>query len=98
MSENKVVVETNDWKLGCFMEWRPKSHSETCPRCNGSGEIGGGFKDIDGPRECPQCFGSKFITKSPTTEMPELPAELKEHMRRAWWDFVNGKATNTEQP
>lgn len=95
MSENEPIgresIDTEDWNLGCFMEWRPKSHPETCPRCFGRKEVGGGFKDIDGPRECPECFGMGIITKGPRTPKPKIPAELREHMRRAWWDFFNIK-------
>ena len=85
----RTVAETDDWKLGCFMEWRPKRHPKECPTCNGTKEIGGGFKCIDGPRQCPECFGSGFISTGPTTPVPELPAALREHMRRAWLDFLN---------
>ena len=83
------ITETDDWKLGCFMEWRPKWHAIACPYCGGKGEVGGGFKDLDGPRPCPECFGMKVKSVPPTTEAPELPAELREHMRRAWFDFLH---------
>lgn len=94
MSDKKEIsVETTDWKLGCFLDWRAKSHSETCPTCKGNRTVGGGFKDLDGPQECPTCFGIGSVTKGPTTLKPELPKALVEHMRRAWWDFFN-----SEQP
>lgn len=90
MSDKIVpIVETDDWKLGCFMEWRPKNHAETCPTCLGHGEVGGGFHDLEGPRPCPKCFGMTTVIKGPTTPRPELPVELVEHMRRAWWDFTH---------
>lgn len=85
------IVETDDWKLGCFMEWRPKNHAEECPTCYGKGEVGGYFRDLDGPRPCPQCAGMKIVHKGPTTPKPELPPALVEHMRRAWWDFINAE-------
>ena len=85
----RTITETDDWKLGCFVDWRPKSHEEECQYCNGKGEVGGGFKDLDGPRECPECFGRGSITKGPRAPHPELPKALVEHMRRAWWDFLN---------
>ncbi len=86
------AYETADWKLGCFLEWRPKAHSEECSYCSGKGEIGGGFKSIDGPEPCPECFGSGQKTVWPKeSEKPEIPAELREHLRRAWFDFVNRK-------
>lgn len=83
------VIETEDWKLGCFMEWRPKHHYEDCQSCLGEGMVGGGFKSLDGQRECPDCFGSGQVHKGPTTPKPELPPALVEHMRRAWWDYTN---------
>lgn len=83
------IKETQDWKLGCFIDWRPKDHAETCPTCLGHGEVGGGFKSLDGPVPCPRCFGTRIVSKSPTTQMPEIPPALIEHMRRAWWDYFN---------
>lgn len=85
----KTVVETEDWKLGAFMEWRPISRQKTCPRCEGLKTGGDGFKWLDGPQDCPECLGRGYIWTEPTTKMPELPADLREHMRRAWWDFFN---------
>lgn len=82
-------VETEDWRLSCFLDWSPKSHAETCPTCLGHGEVGGGFGSLDGPEPCPQCTGTKFVTRGPRTPKPELPKALVEHMRRAWWDFFN---------
>ena len=90
------LTETEDWKLGCFMDWKPKHHTETCPRCNGKGETGGHFKDLDGPQTCYQCFGSRIVTKGPTTPKPELPPALVEHMRRAWWDYLNQPTQNQQ--
>ena len=85
---SRQVVETEDWKLGCFMDWRPKHKVIDCPRCNGRGEIGGHFKDLDGARPCDECYGTKIKRVPPTTQPPEIPAALREHMRRAWWDFM----------
>ena len=93
---NPTVAETADWKLGCYMEWRPKHHQEYCPACHGSGEVGGGFKDIEGARPCTNCHGTGKVTKPPSTPMPELPKLLVEHMRRAWFDFNNPPQQNKE--
>lgn len=82
-----VNIETDDWALSCYLDWRPKNHEEECPDCHGRGECGGGFKDLDGPVQCPTCFGRRTVTKGPRTPKPELPKVLVEHMRRAWWDF-----------
>ena len=91
------LTENDDWKLGCFMEWRPKNHTIDCPDCHGRGEVGGGFKDLDGPQTCPSCFGTKIKAVGPTTEKPELPPELVEHMRRAWWDFTHQQARTVSE-
>ena len=85
-----VVTETDEWKLGCFFDWRPKPMAIACPYCYGKGEVGGGFKDLDGPQPCPECWGTKIKSVAPTTQPPEIPPELREHMRRAWWDFFHG--------
>lgn len=54
----QAVTETDEWKLGCFFDWRPKPKAIACPGCAGKGEVGGGFKDLDGPRPCTDCWGS----------------------------------------
>ncbi len=90
-----VAFETSDWKLECFMDWRPKNHQETCAFCSGNGTVGGGFKSIDGEQTCPKCYGTGNVTKGPTTQQPELPKALVEHMRRAWWDFLNAPKEKT---
>ena len=84
-----VVTETDEWKLGCFFEWRPKPKAIACPYCRGKGEVGGGFKDLDGPRPCPECWGTTIKSVAPTSPTPEIPPELRKHMRRAWWDFFH---------
>ena len=79
--------ETEDWRLGAWIDWKPKKepYDIPCPCCSGKGEVGGGFKDLDGPRECPQCFGRRRIRHpGPTEPKPEVPADLIEHMRKAW--------------
>lgn len=83
------IAETEDWKLGCFFEWRPKLKVIDCPHCHGRGTVGGGFKDLDGPQDCSECWGTKVKRVTPTTQPPEIPRELREHMRRAWWDFFH---------
>ena len=90
------LTENDDWKLGCFMEWRPKNHTIACPACNGRGEVGGGFKDLDGSQPCHSCSGTKIKVVGPTTAEPDLPPELVEHMRRAWWDFTHQARTAIE--
>lgn len=85
------TFNTKDWELHAFLDWKQKQHSVECPRCNGEREVGGGFKDIDGRRQCPECWGRGFVLKGATTPKPEIPPDLVEHMRRAWWDFHHQK-------
>lgn len=86
---NEPIVETEEWKLRAFFEWVQKPLFGVCPQCNGRGEIGGGFHDIEGARMCDRCLGNKCVSVKPTTPRPEIPAALAEHMRRAWWDWVH---------
>lgn len=83
------TLETEEWKLQCFMDWTPKSLYIKCPSCLGKGIVGGGLGSLDGEQECSKCFGRREITKIITEPKPELPKALVEHMRRAWWDFFN---------
>ena len=85
------IIETEDWKLSCYMEWRPKSKKITCPTCLGKGETGGHFKDLDGPQICNSCWGTKIKIVHAEGKPPELPPKLREHMRRAWFDFLHSE-------
>ena len=87
------LIETEDWKLGCYLEWREKHHQEDCPNCHGTGQVGGGFKDIEGARPCSKCYGTGKVTKPPESRMPEIPPDLREHLRRAWYDFTTKQTT-----
>lgn len=96
MSENldtrpSINLESEDWRLSCFLDWAPKQHIETCPTCKGTGKVGGGLGDLDGPIQCEKCFGTRNITCGPKTPKPQIPAAIKEHMRRAWYDYFNTK-------
>jgi hypothetical protein len=92
-----TTIETPDWKLGCFMEWRPILRSVNCPTCSGTGEIFGGFSYMSENKKCHECAGVGRVTYKPTTQRPDLPADLVEHMRRAWWDFVNKPSTGAHE-
>lgn len=78
-------VDTEDWKLSAYMEWKPARSRVKCG-CDG-GMVGGHFKDMEGPRTCPECYGSGTKSFTPKTPKPEIPEALIEHMRRAWMDF-----------
>lgn len=80
-------TETEDWKLDCFLQWKPKSKTVECSTCNGTGKTGGGFKSIDGAVVCSTCNGSRHVLVHPSGKPPKIPEDLTEYMRRAWWDF-----------
>ena len=82
-------AETDDWKLSCTLDWKAKEHQEVCPMCKGRREVGGGFGDIDGAQPCPTCYGHGFKMVGPKTPRPPIPPDLREYLRRAWWDFFN---------
>ena len=73
------------------MEWREKHKRIECPHCRGTGEVGGGFKDLDGARPCPECHGTRVKLVAPKTTPPDIPTELRDHMRRAWSSFNSKK-------
>lgn len=87
MSSSKY--DTEQWELSGYLSWKPKRRVSECGYCKGCGKVGGGFKDIDGARTCPECHGTGNILINPDTPEPVVPPDLSEHMRRAWWDFHN---------
>lgn len=85
-------IDTEDWRLAAYIDWRPNKEPQNiqCTYCGGSGQIGGGFKSIDGSRDCPECFGRGHKTISEiSTDKPEVPKELIEHMRKAFFEYFN---------
>ena len=89
MSVPNCVIETDEWRLGCYFQWRAKPVRVKCTACGGDGKTSGLF-DLDGPQTCQTCWGAGSVERAPTTPPPPVPAAIQEHMRRAWWDFVNG--------
>lgn len=99
MTNPEIKVETDDWKLGCFMDWQPKSHTEKCTGCGGKGKYGGGLGWMEEELAvCNECYGSGTITKGPRTPKPELPPVLLEYMRNCWWQFFNGPVPQPPKP
>lgn len=76
-------IDTGDWSLSAYMDWKPAKEREDCS-CGGKGVIGGHFKDMEGPRTCPDCHGMGTKVFYPKTKKPEIPKELIEHLRNAW--------------
>lgn len=80
-------VDTDDWVLGAWMDWKPSKNHEVCESCGGKGVVGGGFKCMDGPTTCSTCWESGITEFHPKTQKPEVPKALVEHMHRAWKGF-----------
>jgi len=82
--------DTNDWHLAITAEFKLKTKPVfiECERCGGSGETGGGFKDLDGPVMCNHCWGSKGrLDYSKISPRPAIPDGCYEHMNKAYKDF-----------
>lgn len=93
-------IDTEEWGLSAFMDWKPTKKTVECESCDGKGVVGGGFKDMEGPRECSNCGGRGWHSFYPKTKQPEIPNELIEHMRAAWiayWESNGFTAAITEQ-
>lgn len=82
-------IDTEDWSLHAFLDWTKTKERVPCDGCSGSGKVGGGFKDMEGPRECTTCYGTGSMHFTPKTKKPEIPKELKEHLRNAWVAYWN---------
>lgn len=80
-------IDNKEWALKCYMDWVPAKDTEVCKDCGGKGTVGGGFKDMDGPRTCPTCFGRGSRNFHPKSKKPEIPLEVIEHMKKAWIDY-----------
>jgi hypothetical protein len=96
------TLETKDWWLDVEVGWKPKQYDTRvdCVRCGGSGAIGGGFKDMDGRRDCPDCCGRGWnYTCIDREERPEqLPEGLVEHLRKAFEQYQLLGAASAPQP
>lgn len=87
------------WNIVYSLKDQYKPVYITCPYCNGNGTVGGGFKSIDGPETCPQCYGTMSVIdreKSPVlAEPPPVPSDLHEYMRQkmqiAWDEYWKEK-------
>jgi DnaJ-class molecular chaperone len=77
-------IDNDDWCLSAYMDWKPSKSYVVCECCNGKGKVGGGFKDMEGPRDCDRCSGTGRHGFYPKSVKPEIPKELMEHMRKAW--------------
>ena len=83
-------IDTEDWKLGAWIDFKPTKQPTRCEctRCHGGGILGGGFKSMDDPYDCPDCLGRGTVTVYPyLAPKPEVPKELIEHLRKAFYDY-----------
>jgi hypothetical protein len=82
--------DTDEWRLVMHADFKPINPPVfvKCERCNGTGEIGGHFKDLDGERTCPDCHGIRGHWRGgPSSEKPEVPRALIDHMRKAYLEY-----------
>lgn len=91
-------LDNEFWKLSCNLGFKKTEKcapiSEECPNCHGNGEIGGGFKSIDGPEECSTCLGHGKTYRWPTIPTaPQLPIELVGALRKTFNEFFDGSCT-----
>jgi hypothetical protein len=86
-------LDTEEWQLSAFIDWKRKKPLVThpCEYCNGRGKVGGGFKSLDGPQDCPECFGTRVGRTEPGEPRPEIPEALIDHMRKAWQQYFKGE-------
>lgn len=91
-------IDNEYWKLGCWLQFKRTEKNQPttakCEGCNGHGETGGGFKSIDGPEKCWECFGTG--TKTTYHEVPPAPAipeELNKAVGEAIKKFFKGECT-----
>lgn len=76
--------DTKDWAINATVGYVLKSHARKyveCPRCRGTGVIGGGPL---GPEEerCPECRGRREVHDGYVAEPePELPRGLVDALR-----------------
>ncbi len=87
---SRITHNTDDWELHACLDWRRKWHTVKCEQCSGSGRQPRGMRDYgDDDYTCSSCLGRGTKQKESTSPKPEIPKELLEHMRRAWWDYHN---------
>lgn len=83
--------DTEEWKISAYLDYVPKitGVDVTCPRCGGSGIMGGGFKSMDDPETCNHCWGVRtvFERRYPKEPKPQLPQDLVDHMRKAYLEY-----------
>lgn len=85
------TADTRDWKIVATLDYKCKVEpiQHTCTGCGGSGEVGGGFKSLDGPRPCDTCYGSGgYATYEHIEPKPPIPEALINHMRRAYQEYL----------
>jgi DnaJ-class molecular chaperone len=85
------AVDTKDWKLAATLDYKCKTEPtyHNCDYCGGSGTVGGGFKSLDGPEDCPRCFGTGGSSDYSHIEpKPAIPRGLIDHMRKSYQEYL----------
>lgn len=89
-----MKVQTDNWELRINAWWSLKqgvTNTLKCPVCAGRGTVGGGFKDMNDPEECTQCWGSGKIIDPDFEPKPEMDEEFIKHMHKAYLEWANSE-------
>lgn len=86
--------EDDQWELTGQIHWKLKDgipRTISCEYCHGTGKVGGGFGDMDGPRDCPRCFGHGNKINPEINPKPKVPDDLHDHLHKAWIEYFEMK-------
>ncbi len=82
------------YTLGFKLGWalKPEYPSQVmCQRCRGKGKTGGGFHDLDEPKDCTTCWGAGTVPNTEITATPLLPPDYFQHMKKAHTEWMEAQ-------
>ena len=83
--------ETDEWKIGAFLEYVPKKLMKTveCRNCGGRGRTNMHFGSLDEPEHCWECngSGSREVMNHPRTPAPKLPQKMIDFMQKCYLEY-----------
>lgn len=91
MAKNSRIVLNKDnraFRIKLLFDFEAVDPNMPCTYCNGYGTVGGGFKSLDDPTECPRCRGGGIEPKHP----PQFPPDLIAHMRKAFSEWLESES------
>lgn len=91
-----------EYYLNLHISWKLKANTVSeikCERCNGKGRFGGGFGWYDeDDNTCDTCRGSGKVKNPELTDMPSIPKDLWEHMKKEFQAFGKNPEVIPEEP